>query len=64
MQPSAISALSCRSDGLVEFVGDARGDGGARIEERGGEAVGVADHEGDRHGLAERAAEAEHDARR
>src|SRR3984885_15539971 len=35
-----------------EFVGDCRGDRRARREERGGNAVGVADDESDRHGLA------------
>src|SRR3954464_9529569 len=44
------------ADGFGEFVGDGGGNGGARRQDRGGDLVGVADHEGHRHGLAERAA--------
>ena len=50
------------ADRLGEFVGDGGRDRGAGREERGRDAVRVADHEGDRHGLAERAAERQHDA--
>ena len=50
------------ADRFGEFVGDGRGDRGARRQDRRRDAVRVADHEGDGHGLAERAAEPEHDA--
>src|SRR3954469_6569902 len=45
-----------------EFQCHDRGDGIARSEQCGGDAVGVADDEGDRHRLPQRPAEAEHDA--
>ena len=50
------------ADRLGELVGDGRGDGVAGRQHGGGDVVGIADDEGDRHGLAERAAEPEHDA--
>ena len=63
MRPSAISDDGVEvADGLGELVGDRGRDRGAGRQERGGDLVRVADHEGHRHGLAERAAEAEHDA--
>ena len=46
------------ADRFGEFVGDGRGDGRAGRQDRAGDAVRIADHEGDRHGLAERAAQA------
>ena len=63
MKPSASSEESFRLPGLAfrEFQRDDRGDRVARAEQRRRDPVGVADHEGHRHGLAERAAEAEHD---
>src|SRR5918994_4480095 len=48
-------------DRLVELIGDPRRDGRAGVEDGAGKAVGVADDEGDGHGLAERAPEPEHD---
>src|SRR3954471_3423975 len=54
--------VELHAERLVELVGDARGDRRAGLEDRGGEAVRVADHEGHGHGLAERAAEPEHAA--
>ena len=45
------------ADRLGEFVGDGGGDRRARRHDRFGNAVGIADHEGHRHGLAERAAQ-------
>ena len=50
------------ADRFGEFVGDGGGDRRAGRQDRAGDAVRVADDERDRHGLAERAAEAEHDA--
>ena len=50
------------ADRLGEFVGERRGDAVAGREQRGAQAVGVADDEGHRHGFAERAAEAQHHA--
>src|SRR5215831_2296717 len=50
------------ADRLGEFVGDRRRDGGAGRQDRGRDLVGIADHEGDRHGLAERAAKPQHEA--
>src|SRR5258708_1396155 len=47
---------------LGELVGDGRRYGGAGREYRRRYAVRVADHEGYRHGLAERAPEPQHDA--
>ena len=47
---------------LREFVGDGRGDRRARRKERCRDARRIADDEGHRHGLAERAAEPEHHA--
>lgn len=48
--------------GLVELVGDRRRDRRPRSHQRLAYPVGVADDERDGHGLAQRAAEAEHDA--
>ena len=63
MRPSRISDGSVEvADRLGELVGDGRRDGGAGRHDRGGDAVRVADDEGDRHGLAQRAAEPQHDA--
>ncbi len=45
-----------------EFIGNGRGNGGAGRQQRGTDAMRVADHEGHRHGLAERAAQTQHDA--
>ena len=60
-RPRAIRAASVHvAGGLGELVGDGRGDGRAGVEQRLREAVRVADDEGHRHGLAERAAEAQH----
>src|SRR5262252_281979 len=50
------------TDGFGEFVGDGGGNGGARRQQRGRHFVRVADHEGHRHGLAERPAKSQHHA--
>src|ERR1700682_5756254 len=47
---------------LVEFVGERRCNGIARLVERAADAVGIADDEGYRHRLAKSAAQAQHDA--
>ena len=61
MQPSAMSALSCRPMASLNSLAmrEAMVEPGSNSERR--QAVGVADHEGHGHGLAERAAETEHD---
>ena len=61
MQPSAISALSCRSDASLNSLAmrDAIVEPGSKSD--ADKAVGVSDDEGHRHRLAERATEAEHD---
>src|SRR5215472_10033099 len=50
------------TDRFGEFVGDGGRNGGARRQQRGRHLVRVADHEGHRHGLAERPAEPQHHA--
>ena len=62
-RPSAISDARCTRIGrLVELVGERRGDRVAGLEQRRADLVRVADDERHRHRLAERAAEAQHDA--
>ena len=64
MKPSASSDDSLSAAGLAfrKLQRHQRGDGVAWAEQAGGDAVRVADHEGDRHRLAERAAQPQHDA--
>ena len=47
---------------LGEFAGDGRRNRGARRENRAGDAEGIADDEGHRHGLAQRPPQRQHDA--
>ena len=64
MKPSASSDESLRLPAGLSGNSSAtmRGDGVAGAEQAGGDAVGVADDERHRHGFAQRAAEAQHDA--
>ena len=48
--------------GFTEFVGQSRGDGCAWREQRGGHAVGIANHKGHRHGLTQCPTQSQHDA--
>src|SRR5262245_22028359 len=50
------------ANGFRELVGDRGRDGRAGMQDGGRDLVGVADDEGDGHGLAQGAAEAQHDA--
>ena len=50
------------ADRLGEFVGDGRRNRRAGLQDRGRNLVRIADHEGHRHGLAQRAAQPQHHA--
>src|SRR5450759_2498542 len=49
------------ADRLVEFIGQCRGNAIAGHQQRLAQFMGIADHEGDRHGFAQCAPEPQHD---